>query len=171
MANLILIQNEYRDDAAVRHVTDYILEHAVAVGGYGLSPEYPIPCMKGLKRAWNKDSGSRLCHYVITLTPREEYCFSIDELLSLGTAFSRMLGEYQTVYAVHANTRHLHLHIVMNTVSFLDGHKYSDGFFPLLRFRKQLQESYPRFPHKVYYSYPNTVNEFREEDCELLEIE
>ncbi len=170
MANLVIIQNEYRDDMAVRHVVSYILRHAVASGGYGLSPDYPVICMNGLKRAWNKDSGSRLNHYIFSLSSPEENQITINELLSFGAVFSRFLHEFQTVYAVHANTHHLHLHVVMNTVSFLSGRKYSSGFIPLLQFRDFLRHQYPRFRHGIYYSFPKTINEFREEDCEILEI-
>ncbi|MBP3470586.1 MAG: relaxase/mobilization nuclease domain-containing protein, partial [Lachnospiraceae bacterium] len=35
------------------------------------------------------------------------------------------LGErYETVYAVHDNTEHIHSHIIFNSVSFVDGKKY-----------------------------------------------
>ncbi len=171
MANLIVIRNEYRDDDAVRHVVDYILRHTVAWDGYGLSPNYPMICMQGLKQAWHKDSGSRLNHYIFSLSPQEENCITINDLLSFGAVFSKNLMEFQTVYAVHANSHHLHLHVVMNTVSFLSGHKYSGGLIPLYQFRDYLRNHYPRFRHQIYYSYPNTVNEFNEEDCELLEID
>ena len=37
----------------------------------------------------------------------------------------RYLGkEYQAIYAVHENTESLHIHIVMNSVSYIDGHRY-----------------------------------------------
>lgn len=170
MAILVVIRNEYRDDMAIQHVVGYILRHAVAQDGYGLSPDYPIQCMNGLKRAWNKDTGSRLNHYIFSLSPPEENQITINELLSFGAIFSRFLHEFQTVYAVHANTHHLHLHFVMNTVSFSCGRKYSGGYVPLLQFRDFLQHQYPRFQHMIYYSYPKTINEFREEDCEILEI-
>ena len=33
--------------------------------------------------------------------------------------------EYQILFAVHENKQLLHVHFVMNTVSYLDGHKYA----------------------------------------------
>lgn len=35
---------------------------------------------------------------------------------------------YQIVFGVHENTDNIHIHFVMNTVSFVDGLKYSGGY-------------------------------------------
>lgn len=35
-----------------------------------------------------------------------------------------MGAEYQTVSAVHEDKQHLHIHTVINSVSYVDGHRY-----------------------------------------------
>ena len=58
--------------------------------------------------------------------------FSKEERVTPGIANNYALGikeyyadEFQIVYAVHNNTDDVHIHFVMNTVSYLDGHKYA----------------------------------------------
>lgn len=54
---------------------------------------------------------------------------------------------YQIVFGVHENTDNIHIHFVMNTVSFVDGLKYSGGYGALYRFT-----SYVNRIHKEYLS-------------------
>lgn len=41
---------------------------------------------------------------------------------------------YQIVFGVHEDTDNIHIHFVMNTVSFVDGLKYSGGYGDLYKF-------------------------------------
>lgn len=54
---------------------------------------------------------------------------------------------YQIVFGVHEDTDNVHIHFVMNTVSFVDGLKYSGGYGALYRFT-----SYVNRIHKEYLS-------------------
>ncbi len=74
------------------------------------------------KKLWNKDSGRMYAHNVISwhqdeaLTPEEAYEF--------GKEFVEQWFEgFQTLMAVHVDRNHIHLHMVTNTVSYIDGHK------------------------------------------------
>ncbi|OON85720.1 hypothetical protein BXO88_10700 [Oribacterium sp. C9] len=47
-----------------------------------------------------------------------------EQVLSIGREFvDHFFKNYQNLITVHQDRQHLHLHIVSNTVSFLDGHK------------------------------------------------
>ena len=65
--------------------------------------------------------------------------FGIDDLLSLGFQIGKKLVGYQLAYSVHTDKNHFHLHCVMNTVSFVDGHKFSSGMPAFWKIRKLLQ--------------------------------
>lgn len=54
---------------------------------------------------------------------------------------------YQIVFGVHEDTDNLHIHFVMNTVSFVDGLKYSGGTGDLFRFTNYVNKA-----HKEYLS-------------------
>jgi len=65
----------------------------------------------------------QLRHFIVSFTPYE---INRPELAyQIGNEICTQLGyEYQTVFGVHENTDELHLHIVTNSVSFIDGHRY-----------------------------------------------
>jgi len=74
------------------------------------------------KKLWNKDSGRMYAHNIISwhtdekITPEEAYEF--------GKEFVEKWFEgFQTLMAVHVDRDHIHLHMVTNSVSYIDGHK------------------------------------------------
>lgn len=52
---------------------------------------------------------------------------------------------YQVFFGIHGNTDHRHIHFVMNTVSYIDGKKYAEGYDDFFKFREYVNtvvESY-----------------------------
>ena len=74
------------------------------------------------KKLWNKDSGRMYAHNIISwhkdvkITPEEAYEFGMGFV-------ERWFDGFQTLMAVHVDRDHIHLHMVTNTVSYIDGHK------------------------------------------------
>lgn len=73
--------------------------------------------------AFGKNSGKRLRHSILA--------FDEGEIVTpeMADAFARQIithysPYFQIVYAVHTNTKHIHIHFVMNQISFVDGHRY-----------------------------------------------
>lgn len=77
------------------------------------------------------------------------------------------------VYALHMDSAHCHLHLVVNSVSFEDGKKHFSGFHDLFPVRDFLQECFPRSNVHIYQSFPDSdVNRFGcSDDDELLRID
>lgn len=74
------------------------------------------------KRLWNKDRGRMYQHSIIS--------FHADEKITPETAFAfakefveRWFSGFQTLFAVHMDRDHVHIHMVTNTVSYIDGKK------------------------------------------------
>ncbi len=72
---------------------------------------------------FGKNSGKRLRHSILS--------FNDSDVVTpeMADAFARQIithysPYFQIVYAVHTNTRHVHIHFVMNQISFVDGHRY-----------------------------------------------
>ena len=128
MPNLILVRNEYQDYRALWGVLDYVLRSNY-YGGYGIDPDQAYRQMVLVKEAYHKRTGVQLKHFFLTFSNHEMLYMSFEDILNLGFEVGRFFGEYQLVYAIHldSNSNHTHLHCVMNTTSFQDGHKYSDG--------------------------------------------
>ena len=74
------------------------------------------------KRIWGKDSGRMYAHNIISF--HKDEAISPGECLEIGRAFAdRFFPEYQNLVGVHQDRDHLHIHIVTNSVSYIDGRK------------------------------------------------
>lgn len=74
------------------------------------------------KRLWDKDSGRMYAHNVISWHKDEK--ITPEDVYEFGKEFvEKWFDGFQTLMAVHMDRNHLHLHMVTNTVSFLDGSK------------------------------------------------
>lgn len=93
------------------------------VAGINCVPEFAFEQMKETKRKYGKLDKRQGYHLVLSFKENEA---TPDTAMELTSRFVKeYLGsEYEAVYAVHDNTRHIHAHIVFNSVSFLTGKKY-----------------------------------------------
>lgn len=74
------------------------------------------------KLIWDKDRGRMCVHNVISWHKDEK--LTPEEAFEFGKEFvDRWFDGFQTVMAVHVDREHIHVHMVTNTVSFMDGHK------------------------------------------------
>ena len=151
MPNLILVRNEYQDYRALRRVLTYVLRSNL-YGGYGIDPSRAYEQMVFVKEAYHKKSGVQLKHFFITFHDREMLYVGFEDILQLGFDVGKYFGEYQMVYGIHLDSNHVHLHFVMNTTSFQDGHKYSDGLSKFNGLCRYLRERFPRFEVHLFQS-------------------
>lgn len=79
--------------------------------------------MRDTKRRWGKEDGVLAYHIIQSFTPGEVTPQIAHEI---GCEFARrVFGErFEAVVATHLDKAHLHNHIVLNSVSFVDGRKY-----------------------------------------------
>jgi len=74
------------------------------------------------KKLWDKDSGRMYAHNIISWHKDEE--ITPEEAYEFGKEFVEKWFEgFQTLMAVHVDRNHIHLHMVTNSVSYIDGHK------------------------------------------------
>ena len=76
-----------------------------------------------LARAFHKDTGLRLRHSVISFENNRGITLKAADQIAQ-QAIAHFGSAYQIIYAVHEDADHLHIHLVMNSVSYLDGMKY-----------------------------------------------
>lgn len=130
MANYSVIgvgqHKKYFDENAYHDVSNYICNPAKAayVGGAGVSSlETAGAEMEQVAIKFGKNSGKRLRHSTLSFESEEnvspekanEYAQKIIQYYAT---------EYQIAYAVHTNTENVHIHMVMNQISHVDGHRY-----------------------------------------------
>ena len=147
MPNVIVTRNTYPDAIALENVIHYVLDKAVVVGGYAVDcgSYAALEQMLFIKQAFHKTDALQLKHFFITFADNEMDLADFDELLRLGFTVGQCFKEYQMVYGVHLDGSHVHMHFVMNTTSFTDGHQYSDGLSMFNRLCNMLRVWYPGF--------------------------
>lgn len=79
--------------------------------------------MSATKKRWRKTGGVLGYHFIQSFAPGE---VTPEQAHEIGMEFARrMFGErYEVVIGTHLDKAHLHNHIVINSVSFVDGQKY-----------------------------------------------
>lgn len=74
------------------------------------------------KRIWGKDSGRMYAHNIISW--HEDETITPEQALEFGKEFAEQWFDgFQSLVGVHIDQKHVHCHIVTNSVSFMDGHK------------------------------------------------
>lgn len=85
--------------------------------------------MLATKRRWGKDGDGHVrgYHIIQSFAPGE---VTPEEAHTVGVEFAtRLLGDrYEVIVATHLNEAHYHNHIVLNSVSFVDGRMYRNNF-------------------------------------------
>lgn len=164
MPNVIVTRNDYPDVQSLKRVLNYVMRSEI-VGGYGVPPDprRAFTEMACVKRVFHQLDRVQLKHFFITLSDDEAGYIDDKELMSLGWEASQLFGEYQMIWALHLDSDHVHLHVVMNTTSFLDGHQYSDGLAGFNRLCDLIKKRYPQFPvhlgHTRHYSQEEPFEE------------
>lgn len=165
MPNIVLIQNDYPDDKSLLNVLNYALRSEIR-GGYAIDSSCAYRQMMMVKNAWHKTEGTQLKHFIISFTNAEAYRLTMDEMLEIGFFAGKQFENYQVAYALHSDTHHFHLHLVMNTVNYETGHRYSDGRAGFWRLKLGLQNLFPKSDVGLYTSYPlSSVNKYLEADA------
>ena len=127
-----VINNPAKTHAAMRSLIRYVLKDEKVQDGYVMvqgpfnydviNTENVTQAFIDEKQLWNKDSGRMCAHNVISFHP-DDYVTE-RECLEIGQDFCQeFFSDFQSLIAVHQDKDHLHIHIVTNTVSFVDGHK------------------------------------------------
>jgi len=151
MPNIILVRNDYPDEGALRRVLNYVLRSSLQ-GGYAVDPNFAYIQMQLVKKAFYKTGGVQLKHFFITFSNDEMGTLDFNDLLELGFQTGQLFGEFQMVYGIHLDTDHVHIHFVMNTVSFLDGHKYRDGLTLFVTLCNQLRARFPKSQTNLFFT-------------------
>ena len=137
-------ENKYHDKDAVDDVISYVLRTDKTspdlVGGFCVNPYMAADQFRIIARVHNKEYGGHLRHMVLSFSDTEPV--GTETAKKIAYQIAAFYGdEYQILYAVHIDARHLNIHFVMNTVSFRTGMKY-DGkkqdYYQFIAYMKQV---------------------------------
>ena len=118
---------KYHDDEALMNVIMYCCNPikiiSGLVGGLAVNPQHAIYEMETVAGLCDKNSRLRLRHMVLGFdpcelqNPREAYSIAYQAAMFYGL-------DYQIIFCIHEDTDHIHVHFIMNSVSYRTGLKY-----------------------------------------------
>jgi len=118
-------------------------------GGVQCTPFTAYADMQETKKRFGKTDG-RLAYHLIQ-SYKEGEITAADAMKMSERFIEKHLGDaYETVYSVHEDHAHIHLHIIWNTVSYRNGMKYHAGNGQYLdKIRRQSDELCREFGYSV----------------------
>ncbi len=127
-----VVNKSTKTHGALRNVIEYVLQDKKVKEGYVdiIGPYYPEKInWQGVyteflseKKLWQKDSGRMYAHNIISFHKDEDV--TPEQCLEIGRKFAdKFFPNHQSLIGVHQDKDHLHIHIVTNSVSFIDGKK------------------------------------------------
>lgn len=121
--------HKYHDDDAIADVIDYVLRNDKTepefTGGMAVNVRFAKEQFEIVAKACGKDFGTRLRHMILSFSPNER--ITVLDAKNIAYQVAGYYGYlYQIIWSVHLDSGHIHIHMVMNTVSYRTGLKY-DG--------------------------------------------
>ena len=145
-------ENKYCDDNALRDVINYITRGYQLpdnmIGAYGVTKNYAALEMELVSRAYLKYSNCRLRHWVVSFS--EEDNITLEEVWQIAdksAAFYK--SRYQIIYAIHTDTDNIHVHFVMNRISYRDGKVYAGKYSDFYDYKNHLAKLCGRYGVKL----------------------
>lgn len=132
MAIIKLEKSGYKSCEDMKNLIDYVMSeerHQIygKIGGTMLlmnGAVSPYEQMMRIKSQYNKVNGRYMRHLIVSLSDYEMRYIGIEKLYEIAAEISiRLFPGYQVLYAIHQETGRIHVHMAINTVSFLDGRK------------------------------------------------
>lgn len=115
----------------LQHVIDYAkngdkTEEGILVSGINCLPENAYFEMQLVKKNFHKED-KRLGYHIVQSFAKGE--ISPEKSNKLGVEIAKQLwgDRFQIIVCTHINKEHIHNHIILNSVSFVDGLKYNNS--------------------------------------------
>lgn len=165
-----IMYNKYGDIQDLKNLVNYAIkpEHCIE-GIYGAqgvlkgNSDEMYRQMYEIKNYFNKKNGRQALHFILSFSKEEEKFIGLREALEIGYAVAGYFAGWQIVFGVHTNENHLHIHFAMNTVSYVNGLKFSIGIGELQKIKKWIEEMICGFSkRKKLFSRCQTVEEIIE---------
>ena len=126
-------KSKYKDQNALQNVYQYMMDQKHAgrskkiqhnyIGGSHIDPSNPVGSMEEVAQKFHKNRGIRLKHIIVSFA--EEDNVTAHMVAYAAEEMSQRIGQiYQNFYVVHEDRRSPHIHMMMNTVSHVNGYKY-----------------------------------------------
>ena len=103
--------------------------------GSGCPPDQWASSNRALKRFWHAAKKKQLRHIVIGFAPNDNV--DNDKAARIALMIARLFKGYYVKCAVHNNTLHLHIHIIVGNTSYITGKQLDMSKTDLCRFKAE----------------------------------
>lgn len=141
-----------------KYITDPVkTDNRKLVGTSACLSEHGIDDWISVKKAYHKNDGKQGEHIAISLTPdrknvpNEEYLKIAEEVAE--TIFSG----YNCIYAVHIDSTYRHIHLLLNSVSYVDGKRFHSSKSDLAEKRLAVNKILERHNFDIIFSGTDTM--------------
>ena len=124
----IFLNNFYRSDESIEKLLNYADKlHLGLTTGINCSAHAPTACHEFLfiNSFFNKEPAHYIRHFAFTSDTIKDEQQLLHIAYEIGLFF---LNDFQVFIGIHNDTKHLHAHFIMNTVSFRTGKIYN-GYY------------------------------------------
>lgn len=131
MSLLKIINGANNDKDFIPKIHEYIVDDVKTdkgqlVGTSNCFRKHAVKDFMTVKKLHHKTHGRQGIHMVLSITP--DIPENSDEVyMDIADEIASYFSEYQSVYSVHKDTRHRHIHMVLNSVSYETGKKFSQS--------------------------------------------
>ena len=145
-------EDKYCDDNALRDVINYITRGYQLpdnmIGAYGVTKNNAAMQMELVSQAYWKYSNCRLRHWVVSFSEEDNVTLEeVRQIADRSAAFYK--SRYQIIYAIHTDTDNIHVHFVMNRISYRDGKAYNGKYSDFYDYRNHLSKLCGRYGVKL----------------------
>lgn len=127
MAIIKAVKNSH---SSIKQIVNYVTKNEKTIGkklcsGFNCSINTASLEMQATKEMYGKTGGRTYKHFVQSFPPEET--ITPEQAHEIAKEFVEscpLFDGYEVVYATHVDRQHTHSHFVVNSVSFVDGHKF-----------------------------------------------
>ena len=126
MAIIKVVKRSGKTVGSLKAVLEYVGKKAEFSFGINCSDNHKQVFTQFMetKKFFEKEEGRQYRHYIQSFAPGE---IEKDKVLSLGIQWAeKVFKGYEVFIVTHADKEHLHNHIVINSVNYIDGKKFQE---------------------------------------------
>lgn len=143
-----MVSDPYNNFSSIFNLIDYALTDKRTgkpvryCGGFNVDISRADEQMVLVKEYFHKASKRMMRHFIVSF---EEDVLAYDAYVLGYQIAAFYAGRYQIVFGVHEDTDNLHIHFVFNTVSFVDGLKYSEDINDLSKLKEYVNRAFDAY--------------------------
>lgn len=149
---------KYHDLNSYNSIINYITQPSKTIHGYmgsiALDGYNPAAHMEAVAKQFHKESGVHVRHFIVAFEPSEPITPGIAALIGQ-EIIGYLGGQFQAIYAVHEDEPQLHIHVMINAVSHVDGHKYRGTHKVFRRFEDFVRRTVQKYGARELYYVPS----------------